>query len=199
MTGVTWDERKPGDWLASNGRWYPKSQRPRNWDTLALPPAPGHGGVTQLHGRRVESGSRPQPRPRPAPGPPGPPGRAAAEPRPDARAPGTEVVPTGRRVADATATHVSTYKRRIERGPAPPASLPAPDPWRDVPPPSNTPAPPAPPGRVGSAGGGQPRTPPRSVDKTVTPADALGSVLNRARKRIEEAIEESSQAGNGHK
>lgn len=55
MTGVTWDERKPGDWLASNGRWYPKSQRPRNWDTLALPPAPGHGGVTQLHGRRVES------------------------------------------------------------------------------------------------------------------------------------------------
>jgi len=42
MSGVGWDQRKDGDWLASNGRWYPGNTRPRGWDRTALPPAPDH-------------------------------------------------------------------------------------------------------------------------------------------------------------
>lgn len=43
--GVTWSQRSPSDWLASNGKWYPSSKYPRGWETSALPPAPGQGGM----------------------------------------------------------------------------------------------------------------------------------------------------------
>lgn len=46
--GVTWDKRSPNDWLASNGKWYPSSSYPRGWETSALPPAPGEGGVGSI-------------------------------------------------------------------------------------------------------------------------------------------------------
>ena len=217
MTGVTWDERKPGDWLASNGRWYPEHQRPRGWTTLALPPAPGHGGASQLHStiaskintaktewspsfsdsdddeddfdfdsdgadsfETTASGVQPS---------------RVARPRPTA--------------ANATATNVRTYKHRIERGPAAPAQLPPPSQWRDKPAQPPAPRAPAPPGRVLNEPASPP-PPPRSVPARRSPsgnagaqsptaagyASDLGRVLGKARKRIEEAIEESAQAGN---
>ncbi len=48
MAGATWNDRQPTDWLASNGKWYASSSYPRGWDSTALPPAPGHGGVTSI-------------------------------------------------------------------------------------------------------------------------------------------------------
>lgn len=221
MTGVTWNERKPGDWLASNGRWYPEYKYPRAWSTLALPPAPGHGGVSDLHDQNVTQTATFQV----------PPFRASASasssdvppPRRTAsRARSTDVARTGRRVADATATNVRTYKHRIERGQAAPAALPPESEWRDQP---NTPTPeapldaPPPPGRVVSSdqpvdhrnespppppvlversAGGRARTQPTAVASAAGASyvNDLGRVLGKARKRIEEAIEESARAGN---
>lgn len=48
MSGVTWRHRNEGDWLASNGRWYPSSKYPRGWSRTALPPAPDHGSPRSL-------------------------------------------------------------------------------------------------------------------------------------------------------
>ena len=211
MTGVTWDERKPGDWLASNGRWYPEHQRPRGWATLALPPAPGHGGAYQLHsnvsGLDAESFSDRETTSESRRSSYQPPSAQETEPT-GVRVPGVEVVRKTRPAADATATHVKTYKHRIERGTNAPAQLPPPSQWRDSAAQSSTSQPPAPPGRV-SNDDASPPPPPRPVParrpaagnarKSSPPtggyANDLGRVLGKARKRIEQAIEESAQAG----
>jgi len=55
MGGVTWDQRSETDWLASNGRWYPRSKFPTGWVMSSLPPAPEHAEVGSIL-RRVTSG-----------------------------------------------------------------------------------------------------------------------------------------------
>lgn len=205
MNGVTWDKRKPGDWLASNGRWFPQSSYPRGWDTLALPPAPGHGSGASTHRWLLEkaeaagttaravtstaaSVSANQVRDAAS--------RSHSTPAPPPSNSSTTRDPqTGRRVADATATKVSTYKKRISAGERPtaalPPSLPPDEEWRD----SDVPAPP---GRVDNA-----PPPPivrdkskRIVAQPTQPTDFagdLGRVLGKARKRVEEAINEASK------
>lgn len=202
MSGATWNDRQPSDWLASNGRWYPASQYPRGWDFLALPPAPGHGFahrfsetdsdlVTATSGydpparhtanfEQRQAQTPPQPPPRPAP------------PRPQSSS--TAVAPTGRSVADATVTKVSNYKRRIQPGQRPSGSLPPPP--GQPPPPSAPPANrPAPPGRVSQQGS------PRASVKSSAVTDLsnalqtgdLGGVLDKARRKIEDAINEAAE------
>lgn len=242
MNGVTWDERGDGDWLASNGRWYPAHQRPRGWVTLALPPAPGHRGaegvndwLTEKAAAAVSAGRAIAPTIAPTPvsadgaagkampsfsdllnvgdvsfsellnvgdsEPDTEPERSSSStppPRPSAPPPNSRTTrdsQTGRRVADATATNVKTYKKRIAPGERPSGALPsAPElppeqAWRDTP---------APPGRVDSA------PPPPVVQKTAprivaTPpssaalAGDLGRVIGKARKKLEEAINEASK------
>lgn len=53
MSGATWDERSNTDWLASNGRWYPRSKYPSGWATSALPPAPEHARSGSILRRAV--------------------------------------------------------------------------------------------------------------------------------------------------
>ena len=202
MEGRTWDERKPGDWLASNGRWYQQSKRPRGWNLLALPPAPGHGAVTRVFGRTHSTADTPSqrqtstatPRQSTSPPPREPVSTAAGAPGPPPQPnPSSSVVRTGRRVADATATHVSTYKRRIERGPQSAGSLPAP------PSSQSEPTTPEPPGRRPSAPtppAAPPAVRPRTTHKSPTAADVagdLGRVISNAKKRLEEAINEASK------
>ena len=220
MNGVTWDKRKPGDWLASNGRWFPQSSYPRGWDTLALPPAPGHGSAASTQSWLLEKAAaagnaavvsagsagwkaeREAARPSNSPPPPAnssttsTQGTGSTAPRKSSPRPSTTRDPqTGRRVADATATKVSTYKKRISAGERPtaalPPSLPPDEEWRD----SDVPAPP---GRVDNA-----PPPPivrnkskRIVAQPTQPTDFagdLGRVLGKARKRVEEAINEASK------
>ena len=243
MNGVTWDERQPTDWLASNGRWYPRSHYPRHWDMLALPPAPGHGLVAGLRRSADDASStthatqrppqqppstrtstRPPPRTNPSSAPP-PPRRPAPPTTPLQKAPPSAPAPpiTAQRpqprTAEAEATNVRTYKYRIEPGAAPPKGLPS---ARDLPPP---------PGRLAPLPGndGQPASqqapspapasaPPARVESPPTPPTpgrpkkASGSssalsgisvfgkdfeqVLGSARKRIEEAIEDSADREN---
>ena len=70
MNGVSWDERSETDWLASNGRWYPRSNYPARWSMTSLPPAPGHGQADSILRRatspvpsRAESGAAQTQRP----------------------------------------------------------------------------------------------------------------------------------------
>ncbi len=228
MSGVTWDQRNPGDWLASNGRWYPESQRPRWWDTLALPPAPGHGGASSLHERaeatappRATNRTRATTRTTTAKRPPAPrrpssssttSSTASSSPAPprssSAPPPASPVTPTGRRVAPATASDVRTYKYRLPTGQASPQGLPPASEWRDdqadgdddagtLPPAPTDPtnSAPAPPGRLVPGRQGQARTQPQTVAKASASAYAgdLGRVLGKARKKIEDAINEAAE------
>ena len=226
MSGVTWDQRNPGDWLASNGRWYPESQRPRGWDALALPPAPEHGGAARVHNAvRANTSSPIKPRrttrPDPwlpwddsdewseeptssgSPAPPSPPAQRSSPPP----AP-TKSSATGRRVAPATASDVRTYKYRLPTGQASPQGLPPASEWRDdqadgdddagtLPPAPTDPtnSAPAPPGRLVPGRQGQARTQPQTVAKASASAYAgdLGRVLGKARKKIEDAINEAAE------
>lgn len=172
MSGVTWNERQPGDWLASNGRWYPESQRPRRWPFLSLPPAPGHGrfvtrsqGATEFADASGAQSSHSD----------------ADEPRSSSWASNraqdvsTEVVRTGRRVADATVTNSKTFKRRIDPSHRAAGELPAPGPSAG----QGSQSPPPPPKRT-------PPPPGRTVAKD------FGKVVGQARKKIEQAINEAA-------
>lgn len=220
MPGVSWTERQPTDWLASNGRWYAESKYPRGWSTSALPPAPGHGGVGSILRRFVETavesgtgavsrlenlgddddwtyefgddesaeefasgftvGSRAS-------------GKPSASQQSDSSGPattGAAMVPTGRRVAEATISEPSP--KLGTPSPPPPAS-------------ATSASLPAPPGRITQ----EPEFPPMPAPPTqavtnVAPAPApkssfdvvagdLGSVLGSAKRRIEQAINESAE------
>ncbi|MGI9605045.1 MAG: hypothetical protein ACR2P0_02785 [Acidimicrobiales bacterium] len=62
MSGVSWSERQPDMWLASNGRWYAANTYPRGWRRTALPPAPDqderHGGLELITKRAEEIAAR---------------------------------------------------------------------------------------------------------------------------------------------
>lgn len=192
MPGVSWSQRKPTDWLASNGRWYEASTRPRGWSTSALPPAPGHGGVGSILRRIAETGSTaaglgssddaPKTVPRE------PKARRAssvtqessAPPRPSA-GPSAHPAPTGRRVAQATITEA--YERDNPEIPPPPGRI-----RPELPEPA-MPAPPAP--RVSTIPAPIPPEPAGSFEVV---AGDLGKVLGTAKKRIEKAINEAAES-----
>ncbi len=243
MNGATWDERQPSDWLASNGRWYPRSEYPSRWDMLALPPAPGHGLATSLESRITErvpsqpkrsAPSRQQPsrqqpsRQQPSRQQPSrqQPARAAAPPPlgsqgaapPPPRRPAPPPSPPGPqpRTAPAEATNVRTYKYRIEQGAPPPKGLPSAQdtpapPGRIAPLPDDSnesvvdatepaaapparvehpPAPPAPGNSKESNAGSNPLSGLSILGKD------FDSLLGNARKRLEEAIDESADREN---
>lgn len=207
MPGVSWTQRQPTDWLASNGRWYAASKYPRGWSTSALPPAPGHGDVGSILRRFVETavdsgtgamsrlgdeyddfdddqdhhdyddvedgdhGGRDWASGFTVASHSSGPAQPTAPPSPNP--PGSAVVATGRRVADAT----------ISEPPPPDASLPAP------------------PGRISQSSN---PPPPTQAATNVVPAPTpkssfevvagdLGTVLGSAKRRIEEAINESAE------
>lgn len=196
MPGVSWSQRSPTDWLASNGRWYEASTRPRDWSTSALPPAPGHGGIGSILGRIAEAGStaaglgssNDEPsvvRRRPTgPGSPKPPPRPSA---PAPAKPGSSVrpAPTGRRVAEATITE--TYEQQNPAIPPPPGRL-RPEETPEValpapPAPKESTIPPPSPGAAGAEAG--------SFEVV---AGDLGRVLGTAKRRIEKAINDSAES-----
>ena len=233
MSGVTWSERQPGDWLASNGRWYPASKRPRGWSFLALPPAPGHGmaaSIQRADGTSEQNSYSPPAATTHSPPPQGWSSQSASTPPPQPPprpSSSSQVVQTGRRVAEATVTNVSTYKRRIgsearAKAELPPSSAqtsgpPPPSPSQPVQPPPQSAAPgrvskqPPPPARVASQGPparvtsqGPParvtsqgivRTDPTVVAKASAAGYAgdFGRVLGKARKKLEDAINEAAQ------
>ncbi len=195
MSGVTWEQRQPTDWLASNGRWFPASKYPRGWSRSALPPAPDHGGVGSI--LRAYAGTAASPASNPKPSTPTPNGPGNSESRSASHA----VVRTGRGVADATVTAQRTYAPPVSAGAPPPpalatsADIPAPpgrirdeqassdaDPRPSAPTKVNTPYIPPPSGTAATAASG-------SFEVV---AGDLGSVLGSARKRIAKAINDSA-------
>lgn len=211
MDGVTWFERQPTDWLASNGRWYPVSKYPGRWYTSALPPAPGHGGANSILQKYAEKGaeltakSRPQTQ---SPTPQAPPAKPestspsksrtsggnvpnAPAPPTASAAPGFSVTRPGRQVADATVTEQRTYANAVGAAAPPPPAIPA--------------AVSTAPGRVRSDAPMSPQipAPTRTPTVAVTPAAPvdksdfevvagdLGSVLSSAKKRIEKALNDN--------
>jgi hypothetical protein len=193
MSGVTWEERNPTDWLASNGRWYPESKYPHRWFTSALPPAPGHGGVGSILRRYADAATTPSPTGSTPSGP------GNSESKSDSHA----VVRTGRGVADATVTAQRTYAPSVSAGAPPPPAL------------GTSAGIPAPPGRIRdeqASGDDDPRPP--APTKVNTPyirppsgsaametsgsfdvvAGDLGRVLGSARRRIEKAINDSANS-----
>lgn len=212
MPGVTWSERQPTDWLASNGRWYPANKYPNGWSTSALPPAPGHGGVGSILRRYADSAaaavglapsgasdlsSQQTPSPQAV-------GSDAwdtgsYDPDWDARndststRPSSDVVPTGRTVADATVTAQRTYAAPVGAGAPPPPAIatprddglpPAPGRIRS----DDLPAP-APPVKTNTPYIPQPSPPAKPFDVM---AGDLGRVLGTAKRRIERAIDDAS-------
>lgn len=189
MSGVTWDERKEGMWLASNGRWYPASQYPVGWNMTALPPAPGqaeHGVASEVLRRMrgvIETQTPPDLSPaaipdsfKPAPeqtaGNDPWAGAAQAPPRPTSTAPPARRStsapvrrPSPPPPASATVTRQSTYSERLPSAPPAPKSIGAPPPRTKTP-------------------------PPPSSSKTVVAGD-LGAVFGAARAKIEKAINEA--------
>ena len=202
MPGVNWDERERTDWLASNGRWYPETDYPRGWSTSALPPAPGHGGVGSILRRFVGTASPEVSAPSASSSDvdveSGDDGFAAGwtveseQARPSTPrsaptgAPGAAIVPTGRRVAEATISPTAQRPPATQGLPAPPGRLGAP--------PKRTRAVPAPPT--------QPRTPPPAPSPSATPqprsfdvvAGDLGKVLGTAKRRVSKAINEAAES-----
>ena len=212
MNGVTWDERAETDWLASNGRWYPRSSYPSNWGMSALPPAPDQAqsgsilrrvtaqfneladlaavGDEKLSGRAKPAAvtrQRTQVPPRPSKTTRKSSGRASTSGT--ARAADRSFLPkepyrhTPATQAEVTAQR--TYKPKVGAGPPPPAAIPPP-PGRlkDVP---ATPAQPPPP-KSRSA-----RSPkPDSTNPEVLAGD-LGSVFGSAKQRITKAINDAAE------
>jgi len=199
MTGVTWDERKEGWWLASNGRWYAPDSYPRGWNMSALPPAPGQvetGAASQVLRRlrgaldiaeaspatmpatladtRDTPSTSPQSdqfRPQPQPTAARTPPPRPSPSRPSAQAQNAAArVERERQAASATVSSSSTHKSRLPSAPPAPAQLP---------PPSNPPSPPA-----------RRKAPP--PPQNVVAGD-LGSVFGAARAKIEKAINEAAE------
>lgn len=205
MAGVTWTDRKPTDWLASNGRWYPQSQYPTGWSTSALPPAPGHSKSGAVLSKLRSAGAElfdqfdgATDSAVPTTPPPGvsasPPPRPSSPPPATATAPKPPQAPR-RQPGSARADVVSqrTYSRKVPSGPPPPQQLPAPDDGM-----------PAPPGRIRNESAPSSNVPvaapppPPMASKPLASgglevvAGDLGRVFNTAKKRIAEAIEESA-------
>ena len=207
MSGVTWNERSDNDWLASNGRWYPRSKYPAGWGATSLPPAPEHasgavGSILRRAASLIEpdgsaSGSGPlSPPSRPSrPATPTPP-RQQAPPSPGrADASGHSFLPkepqrpTG--PADAQVVRQRTYKPKVAPGPPPPSALPPPPGRvRDA---GNAPSPPAPPNPAPPAVSQTP--PPRDQSDLEIVAGDLGKVLGVAKRRISRAINEAAEQG----
>ena len=202
MPGVSWNQRQPTDWLASNGRWYPADNYPRSWNFTSLPPAPGHGGATSILRKYAEkagidldapiaatfssddsSGSRPTPpssTSAPSPRP-----KLQSRPTPAAPTGGFSVANSGRSVANATVSSQHTRAERVGAGAPPPPALPAPPGRvRDDAPRSTSPAPPDPATR-------QPfGVTQHAVDSA---ADELGTVFGTAKRRIERALNDAAE------
>ncbi len=151
MDGVSWIDRQPSDWLASNGRWYPARTYPNGWSSTALPPAPGHGGANSVLQKYANAaagamglGSSGSTTATSAPYEPvyqnsdsdwDDPDVARPRPTPtptSSPTPGFSVARSGRSVADATVTSQRTYANRVGAAAPPPPAI----------------ASPAPPGRV---------------------------------------------------
>ena len=172
MDGVSWIDRQPSDWLASNGRWYPARHYPNGWSSSALPPAPGHGGANSILEKYASAAAgaiginrpaQPSPMSQPDVGPSAYAGSSSssssewhdgepvARPRPSATStpptPGFSVARSGRSVADATVTSQKTYANSVgPAAPPPPALTSPPAPGRvrdDAPKAPNAPAAPA--------------------------------------------------------
>ncbi|MFT7475573.1 MAG: hypothetical protein ACI81L_002512 [Verrucomicrobiales bacterium] len=184
MSGVTWTQRQPSDWLASNGRWYAHSKYPKGWSTSALPPAPGHGGVGSIlreyAGVAAGIGRDSQVR-RPSSTSEQTQGTAAAS-RTAASPTGSSVARTGRAVADATVASQATYRPRVGPGAPPPPALPSQAKISD------------PPGRIRDDAPVVPPPPVKKQDEVRVDAGDLGTVLGSAKRRIERAINESYDA-----
>lgn len=211
MSGVTWNERSDNDWLASNGRWYPRSKYPAGWGATSLPPAPEHAsgavgsilrratsqipGLTEPDGPVTGRGplsspsrpSRPTASAPPRQQAPPSPGRADASDR--SFLPKEPQRPTG--PADAQVVRQRTYKPKVAPGPPPPSALaPPPGRVRDV---GNAPSPPAPPNPAPPAVRQTP--PPRDQSDLEIVAGDLGKVLGVAKRRISRAINEAAEQG----
>ncbi len=199
MSGASWDQRKDGDWLASNGRWYAGNTRPRGWNRTALPPAPDHQGGTgstfrdmksrledaaEVASGRISDGfestvTNPVP----------PPAQATPAASPAARTDASFVTtrPRAAGTADATVVDQRDHAERLPQG-APP--MPA------------IGAPPPPPGRVrddapkAPAKRPLPAPPPPATGSVV--AGDLGRVFGSARGKIEKRIEEAIDQVEGH-
>ncbi len=196
MSGVSWDQRKDGDWLASNGRWYPNNSRPKGWNRTALPPAPDHKGASALHGAKSmlsgvaqrmsdgfevtsEDGEAKVHVP-----PPAAPRPATPVPRPGS----SFVTPTPRSAgtADATVVDQRDHTSRLPKGAPPPPAIAAPAApgrVRDDAPPMPAPASP-------------PLPAPAPPASSVVAGD-LGRVLGSARAKIEKRIEDAIEQVDG--
>ncbi len=192
MAGVTWTNRRPSDWLASNGRWYPESQYPTGWGTSALPPAPGHAGSGAVLQKVRSDGAEIFDRFEGSPG--------STSPRTKTQAGGSTSTtspartPPQRGSASANVVSTRNMSPKLTSGPKPPPQLPPPG--ED---------PPAPPGRVRTRPAQTPAVappPPPPTPKTEgsggldVVAGDLGRVFGTAKKRIQEAIEESAAEHN---
>lgn len=208
--GVSWADRTPSDWLASNGKWYPASKYPRGWDRTALPPAPGHGGVGSILGKFIESAAAPgrvapAATPAPADGQPPRTPRPQQQQRPKSTVPprpskasrssgqsGFSVAKSGRQVADATVTKQRTYSPKVGAGTPPPPKLPpttSTSPGRVRNDPQDGVAPPPPPNPNPVDFAPVKSAPPGSDEVTLqSAAGDLGRLFGSAKKRIEDAI-----------
>ncbi len=197
MPGVSWSERQPTDWLASNGRWYADSKYPRGWATSALPPAPGHGGVGSILRGFVGTASPKISSERKSTigasrnDAEFSPGWTVSSDAPESdsapsqahREPSSSVVPTGRRVAEATITEPPPRTAMTPEFPPPPGRLGAPP----------QPSPPLPAAPVKR---NTPYVPPPSPNADAGSFDVvagdLGKVLGSAKRRIEKAINDAA-------
>ena len=190
MAGHDWSERREGDWLASNGRWYPPKDYPRGWNMSSLPPAPGHDlerGVGKLLSSAARNfqnaadsaskavGSEPTSTVPPRPTKTRAPAPARPEPsqvaQPIRRTPG---------LADAVVTNQSTHRSRLETGAAASKGLP-PAPGRvseDAPDMAKNPAPGSSPPPPRS-----PKPPPRSSPPPPTSAPSASPTSSSGPKR----------------
>ena len=217
MSGVTWEQRSDNDWLASNGRWYPRSKYPSGWSMTSLPPAPEHANVGSILRRVTEqvvadsqrasdqSGSRisgswsnPETSPRQTESQPPPTThRAPAGPTSTnagrAKASDRSFLPKEQRAgepAEAKVVDQRTYTPKVAPGPPAPSALPPP------------------PGRIRDAGHDadapdSPSPPPPAIRNRAAPerteleivAGDLGKVLGVAKRRITRAINEAAEQG----
>lgn len=198
MSGVGWDQRKDGDWLASNGRWYPGNTRPRGWDRTALPPAPDHKAARGSALDAVRSRFEDAAGPRPADGvdaastgptvpPPAAPKGTASAPAPASNTSFVASTPRTAGTAEATVVDQRSHSSRLPAGSPPMPAIGAPPPpgrVRDdapeMPPPAerNLPAPPPP-------------------APTSVVAGDLGRVFGSARAKIEKRIEDAIEQVDG--
>ena len=178
MEGVSWIDRQPSDWLASNGRWYPARTYPNGWSSSALPPAPGHGGANSVMQKYANAaagamglGSSGSTSTSSAPYEPvyqssdsdwDDPDVARPRPTPTPTptpTPGFSVARSGRSVADATVTSQRTYANRVGPAAPPPPAIASPAPPGRV-------RPDAPAASTGAVPGREPEFPPPPATPT---------------------------------